>query len=280
METEARHLARGGERAGDAPSGPAATRGPLLEVADLHITYTGKDGRQVHAVRGVDLTIRPGEVVGLLGESGSGKSSMGRAIAGFEKPSAGTIAINGVPSAGSRRQVGRAGVQMIFQDSSLALNPRLPIWKSVAEAIHPGMRRSDRAAAVAQLERVGLTEEQARKRPAEISGGQRQRVAIARALASGAKLIVCDEAVSALDVSVRATVLNLLARLRVEEDIALLFISHDIAVTAHLSDRIVVLHHGMVEEEAPTSELIVAPKNEYTRRLLDAIPALERGVSA
>jgi peptide/nickel transport system ATP-binding protein len=166
---------------------------------------------------------------------------------------------------------------MIFQDSRTSLDPRWPIWRSVAEALdgrqgHPDTYES----AIGELQRVELDEEFALKRPGDLSGGQRQRAAIARALASRARLIVCDEAVAALDVSVRAGVLNLLLDIRREFGTALVFISHDMSVVAHLSDRVAVMHTGKIEEIGETAQVIREPRAEYTRRLIAAVPAFER----
>lgn len=252
----------------------------LLDVRDMSVTYKVR-GQMVKAVRDVSFSVRAAEIVGVVGESGSGKSSVGRAVAGFEVPASGDIELGQFESARlhrRRRTAGRPGVQMIFQDSSLALNPRYPAWKSVAEALADGrgIRRQLRGRAVDYLRAVGLIEPQFDSIPKALSGGQRQRVAVARALASGALLIVCDEATSALDVSVRAKTLNLIRRLRDEDGIAFLIISHDIAVVANLADRVLVMHDGHIVEEGETAQVLRKPADVYTRSLIEAVPVLER----
>jgi peptide/nickel transport system ATP-binding protein len=251
----------------------------VLEVEDLAVTFRTAGKGEFPALRGVSLTLHSGEILGVVGESGSGKTTLGRCITGFVPPTAGTVTVDlpGIP-ASAARSVGRPGVQMVFQEASTSLNPRLPLWRSVAEALTGGRStgRGHREAAIAELQKVGLTRDQAVKRPAEVSGGQRQRAAIARALASGAQILVCDEAVASLDVSVRARILNLLLRLRRERGTSIIFISHDMGVVAHLADRIVVMKDGRVEESGPSDDVIGSPGRQYTRELVAAIPRLER----
>jgi ABC-type glutathione transport system ATPase component len=248
---------------------------PLLEVRDLVVEY--RSGRHaVRAVDGVDLEVGAGEVLGVVGESGSGKTSLGSVVAGFLRPTSGSVVWRG--GRGPATRVGRPGVQMIFQESATALDPRLPAWKSVAEALARGGSIGGRLRepAVRHLERVGLTAAHADQRPRALSGGERQRVAIARALAAEASLIVCDEAVSSLDVSVRAVVLDLLASLRRETGIALFFITHDVSVVGQLADRVAVMRRGRVVECGPTRRVLFSPGHEYTVRLIGALPSLER----
>ncbi|MGE0798271.1 MAG: ABC transporter ATP-binding protein [Lautropia sp.] len=241
---------------------------PVLTVHDLHVVFEREDATPVRAVHGVSFELRAGEILGVLGESGSGKTTLGRCIAGLLPPSAGRLEFAD----------GYAGsVQMVFQESATALDPRLPIWRSVAEAASGGRSTGRRwlPRALEELRRVGLTRDQALKLPRELSGGQRQRAGIARALASGARILVCDEAVSALDVSVRARVLNLIAALRRETGASFVFISHDLGVVAHLADRILVMRDGGIVEQGATRDLVEHPGDPYTRHLLDAVPDLE-----
>ncbi|KHK01842.1 ABC transporter ATP-binding protein [Desulfovibrio sp. TomC] len=268
---------------------PEDSAKPLLELAGVSRRYSTKEGfftrreRVVRAVDDVDLVVAPGETLGLVGESGCGKSTLARMAVGLEPPSAGTARLAGIdPWAGTtaqRRQLPRL-VQMIFQDPYSSLNPRLPIGWTVAEGLRAmgglsGRERRERVAAL--LTQVGLAPEHARRFPHQFSGGQRQRVAIARALALSPALLVCDEPVSALDVSVQAQVLNLLADLKERHGLAYLFISHDLAVVGHLSDRVAVMYLGRIMELAPARALYAGPRHPYTRALLAAVPGLDPG---
>jgi len=254
-----------------------------VAVEQLVVDYHLGRHKTLRAVDGVSLELGRGEVLGVVGESGSGKSTLGRAIAGFLRPSAGRVLLP-FPGGELRPRTGGRGyrdVQMIFQESAAALNPRLPVWMVVGEALRPGgslhRRRTELRERVAQqLTRVGLPESFVDRRASLLSGGEKQRVAIARAMATDPDVVVCDEAVSALDVSVRAVILNLFQRLRAETGVALLFISHDIAVVAHIADRVLVMHHGRSVEEGQVREVVERPQQEYTRSLLAAVPRLER----
>lgn len=263
----------------------------ILSVENVTVDFSLGRGRTLRAVDEVSFTLRPGEVLGVVGESGSGKSTLGRVVAGFQRPTQGHVRYP-TPSGDlapriTGRPRGHRDVQMIFQESAMALSPRLPVWRLVGEAIEPNLttwpagRRSqvtelkDRVAP--QLERAGLAAASfLDKRPAELSGGEKQRVAIARALATSPVAMVCDESVSALDVSVRAIVLNLFRRLSHEEGIALLFITHDISVVTHLADRAAVMYHGRVVESGTPREIVDHPGDDYTRKLIDAVPSLEQ----
>ncbi|MEU5907208.1 ABC transporter ATP-binding protein [Micromonospora sp. NPDC047467] len=241
--------------------------------AVLRVSKVSKDygsGAKAHRVLSdVSLELARGEVLGVVGESGSGKSTLGRIIAGFLPPTEGTV---------EHLAGGPRSVQMIVQESAGALNPRLPVWRSMAEvsAVNRRLSRRFREPSMEYVRYVGLTEADADRRPTQLSGGQRQRVSIARALAAKPTVLVCDEAVSSLDVSVRATVLNLLNRVREELGIAMVFISHDIAVVSHLADRVLVLSNGTVMEHGPTEQVLTRPESDYTRALISATPSLER----
>ena len=252
---------------------------PLLKVKNVNKFFKSKEGffgktNTVAALQKVELNIYPGETLGLVGESGSGKTTLGRILCGLEKASEGQVFYKG-------KDIGKAGtsqwrdlhreIQIIFQDPFSSLNPRIKIGDAIVEAM--GLRKDikgkDRKKeACTLLEKVGLSAEQYNRYPHEFSGGQRQRIGIARALAVKPKFIVCDESVSALDVSVQAQVLNLLNDLKDEFDFTYLFISHDLSVVKYFSDRIVVLKNGELVEEGLSDELYDNPKTEYTQKLI------------
>jgi ABC-type glutathione transport system ATPase component len=238
-------------------------------VAVLRVTKVSKDYGTHRVLDGISLELARGEVLGVVGESGSGKSTLGRIVAGFLPPTEGTV---------EHLAGGPRSVQMIVQESAGALNPRMPVWRSMAEvlAVNGRLSRKLREPSMEYIRYVGLSEADADRRPAQLSGGQRQRVSIARALAAEPTVLVCDEAVSSLDVSVRATVLNLLNRVREEFGIAMIFISHDIAVVSHLADRVLVLSNGQVMDHGPTEQVLTSPESDYTRALIAATPSLER----
>jgi len=235
----------------------------------------------VHAVDGVDLEVRRGEVVGLVGESGCGKSTLGRMVAGLMPPTEGTIHWKGAARDGLDATAAREAklrTQMIFQDPYASLNPRLRVLDIVGEApaVHGLVPRTQLDRYVDdQLRRAGLDPALKRRYPHQFSGGQRQRIGIARALAVQPEFLVCDEAVAALDVSIQAQILNLFLRLRRELDLTYLFISHDLGVVEHLSDRVVIMYLGRVVEEAPTDAVFRSPNHPYTRSLLAAVPRIE-----
>jgi len=250
----------------------------LLELRNLSKTYPGANGAVVRAVSDVSLTVAPGEVLGVVGESGCGKSTLGRALLRLIEPSEGEIVFDGTPLMGlSKRDMKpiRRAMQIIFQDPFGALNPRHTVGGIIAEplAVHAIGTRAERRRRVAELlALVGLPEDAATRYPHEFSGGQRQRIAIARALALDPKLIVADEAVSALDVSIQSQIINLIADLQKRLNLALIFISHDLSVIRHVSDRIAVMYLGRIVEIGPTEEIMEDPKHPYTRALLSAIP--------
>lgn len=251
----------------------------LLRASGLAVHFPQRGGPPVRAVDGVDLTVRRGETLGLVGESGCGKSTLGLALLRLVEPTAGRIELDGTDiTALSRRRVQalRRRVAMVFQDPYASLDPRRTISETVAEPLevhrlHRG--KAARAARVAELlDLVGLDGSFARRRPHELSGGQRQRVGIARALAGEPDLIVCDEPIASLDVSIQAQVLNLLDRLQAELGLTLLFVAHDLAAVQHVSDRIAVMYLGRIVELGDRDQVTSAPGHPYTRALLSAVP--------
>ena len=274
--------------AGDKSSLPVPSSAmPLLEVQNLRTWFPVLGGvmrRKVGDIRAVDdvsFTIEPGCTVGLVGESGSGKTTVGRTILKLISSTSGRVLYKGndiLPMSEREFRPLRREMQMIFQDPFGSLNPRFTIGEIVGEALEihfPEMNRSDRAARVADLLRlVGLKADMMRRYPHEFSGGQRQRIGIARALAVEPRFIVCDEPVSALDVSVQAQIVNLLQDLQEQFGIAYLFIAHDLAVVEHISDHVLVMHHGKIVESASAEAIYNDPQNEYTKTLLSAVPSI------
>ncbi len=236
----------------------------------------------VHAVDGVDLAIMPGEVVGLVGESGCGKSTLGRMVAGIMPPSDGSIIFEGVDIAGMDGAEARKAaleVQMIFQDPFASLNPRMRVEQIIGEAplFHGIVSRAELSDYVDDImRRTGLDPTLKRRYPHQFSGGQRQRIGIARALAVKPRFLVCDEAIAALDVSIQAQVINLFVDLREELDLTYLFISHDLSVVEHISDRVVIMYLGRVVESAPIADIFDAPNHPYTVALLNEAPRLDQ----
>jgi oligopeptide transport system ATP-binding protein len=232
----------------------------------------------VKAVDGVSLTLQRGEIVGLVGESGCGKSTLGRTILQLVPPTEGSVILAGKNLAelrGDELRRARADFQMIFQDPYASLNPRMTVYDTLAEAItaHKRIPNSELPARISQLmEKVGLSPRFLKKYPHEFSGGQRQRIAIARALAVEPKLIVADEPVSALDVSIQAQIINLLAALSREMQLTLVFIAHDLSVVKHISDRIAVMYLGKIVELGPAVDVFEKPLHPYTKALVSAVP--------
>jgi oligopeptide/dipeptide ABC transporter ATP-binding protein len=240
------------------------------------------EGNTVHALDGVDLEIARGETLGVIGESGCGKTTLGRVALRLQEPSAGRVEFDGVDlgSLDARRlRALRRRMQIVFQDPYASLNPRRSVGQIVGRgiALHGGARTSaERDARVAALlERVGLPRAAMARFPHQFSGGQRQRIAIARALAAGPEFLVCDEPVSALDVSIQAQILALLGELKRDFGLTYLFISHDLSVVAHVSDRVAVMYLGRIVETGPSRRILSAPAHPYTRALLAAVPRLE-----
>jgi oligopeptide/dipeptide ABC transporter ATP-binding protein len=254
----------------------------LLEVTDLTKTYAVRDGyfstsrRSLTAVAGVSLNVAKGETLGLVGESGCGKSTLARLCVGLERPTSGSVSLGGRSPFGPGRDPARVArlVQMVFQDPFSSLDPRKTIGWSVAEPLRTlGMSAGQRRARVMELfGLVGLLPEHAGRYPHQFSGGQRQRAAIARAIAPNPGLIVCDEPVSALDVSIQAQVINLLRELQERLGLSYLFISHDMAVVSHICSRVAVMYLGRVMEIADTREIYANPLHPYTRALLASAP--------
>jgi oligopeptide/dipeptide ABC transporter ATP-binding protein len=251
----------------------------LLEVRDLTVTYRrGRRQSELTALSAVSLTVAAGETLGVVGESGSGKSTLGNAILGVVTPAAGTIRFAGqditAASATQRRRLTR-DIQAVFQNPQGSLNPVRTIGQTLEEPLlaHRRTNRSERGAEVgAALERVGLDRDAAMRFPAHFSGGQLQRIAIARALMLAPRLLVCDEAVSALDLSIQAQILNLLGSLQRELALSYVFISHDLAVIRHVSDRVAVLYRGRLMETGSAADVCERPAHPYTRALLAAAP--------
>lgn len=259
----------------------------LLEVRDLRVWFPVFGGLlrrkvdDVKAVDGVSFKVESGQTVGLVGESGSGKTTVGRALLKLLKATTGEVVFDGrniLPMGEREFRPMRREMQMIFQDPYGSLNPRMTCGEIVGEALEIHFREmssADRRGSVAALlEQVGLKSEMAARYPHEFSGGQRQRIGIARALAVKPRFIVCDEPVSALDVSVQGQIVNLLKDLQEELGLSYLFIAHDLAVVEHISDYVLVMHHGKIVEAAPSEAIYENPQHEYTKTLLAAVPQL------
>ncbi len=259
---------------------------PLLDIRNLRTWFPVRSGlfgrirSHVRAVDDVSLQVQAGETLGIVGESGCGKTTLARTILMLEKPHSGTLLLDGrditaFDAAG--RDAYRRAVQVVFQDPFASLNPRHTILDVLTEALLAhGLinRRERRETAVGLLADVGLGPEALDRYPHAFSGGQRQRICIARALALKPRLLICDEAVSALDLSVRAQILNLLEALRAKHNLAFLFITHDLGVVRHLADRIAVMRLGRIIETGATDDILDSPQDPYTRTLLDAVPVI------
>ena len=252
---------------------------PLLQVRDMEVTF-GKGKKKFVAVKGVTFDIYKGETFGLVGESGSGKTTIGRAIIRINPISAGEVTFKGQRISGKiSRQLDKQvtqKIQMIFQDPMASLNERAKVDYIVSEGlinVHPNISKEEREAAVSKaLSDVGLLPEFASRFPHEFSGGQRQRIGIARSLIMEPEFIIADEPISALDVSIRAQVLNLMSKLQKERGLTYLFIAHDLSVMRFICDRIAVIHKGVIVELSETEKLFAHPLHPYTRALLSAIP--------
>ncbi|CQR66101.1 ABC transporter ATP-binding protein [Streptomyces leeuwenhoekii] len=254
----------------------------LLRVRDLRVSFPGKGRRapRTEVLKGVRLDIRPGETLGLVGESGSGKTTLGRAVLGLVPVDSGTITFAGerIDQAGRarRRELSR-DLQVVFQDPYTSLNPSLTVGDTLAEPLlgHGVSAREARARVGDLLDRVHLPADAAARLPREFSGGQRQRVAIARALALRPRLVICDEPVSALDLTTRRTVLDLLLEIQEETGVAYLFVTHDLSVVRFMSHRVAVIHHGEIVETGDAAAVTTEPRHDYTRALLLAAPVAD-----
>jgi peptide/nickel transport system ATP-binding protein len=236
---------------------------------------------EITAVDDVSLVVQPGEVLGVVGESGSGKSTLARLCMALEKPDAGSVDWNGSTITeldNDALRSRRRDAQMVFQDPYGSLDPRMRVIDSIAEPLdvaEPGLAASEREGRVAaMLDRVGMPAEALQRYPHQFSGGPRQRIAIARALVTHPKLMVADEPVSALDVSIQAQILNLLMDLKAEFGLSILFISHDLGIVRYIADRVMVMHKGKVVEAGETEAVFAAPREDYTRKLIAAMPVL------
>ncbi|KPI25851.1 Monosaccharide-transporting ATPase [Actinobacteria bacterium OV320] len=279
------HGSPGQDAGGSQPDGPRPAAEPsgevVLEARGLRREF-GRGKRAFAAVDGVSLTVHRGETLGVVGESGSGKTTLGRMLVGLLEPTAGEVRYEGRVSSGVNPTV-----QMVFQDPVSSLNPRRSVGESIADPLRArvrGVRGKDeariRGRVTELLERVGLEAAHYDRYPHEFSGGQRPRVGIARALAADPRVIVCDEPVSALDVTTQAQVVALLGELQRELGLALVFVAHDLAVVRQVSDRVAVMRRGRVVEEGPADEVYESPRDPYTRQLLAAVPALDPAVAA
>jgi peptide/nickel transport system ATP-binding protein len=264
---------------------PAVTRSPVVAVRDLVVEYSGrrhlwKTSAPKRALKGVSLDVAPTEVVAIVGGSGCGKTTLGRTIAGLLKPTEGSILFEDNPidkSEAAFREY-RLNCQMVFQDPYASLDPRMTIGDLVGEPLRHSNNMSSaekRTRVVDIMQEVGLDKNHVERYPHELSGGQRQRIAIARAVIRKPRFVIADEPVSALDVTVRAQVLELLAKLQQRHGFSCLFISHDLSVVEQVADRVIVMQDGQIVEGGSRDEIFDAPKHEYTRKLLSAIPALE-----
>jgi len=270
---------------------------PVIELRDVHKRFAPRpdlaerllslfgrplENRTVHAVNGVSLSIARGEVVGLVGESGCGKSTLGRVVAGLHPPSEGELLYHGEPVNtlhGRDKLAYTLGVQMIFQDPQASLNPRRRLAQTLGEAlyVHKLLPKADIPARIDQaLAEVGLERDYRDRYPHQISGGQRQRIGIARALMVAPKFLVCDEPVAALDVSIQAQVINLFMDLRAQHGFTYLFISHDLGVVKHISDRVAIMYLGRIVEIAATRDIYARANHPYTQALLSEVPDVKR----
>ena len=254
---------------------------PSISVGERIAAWLGSpvETRTVHAVDRVSFGLRKGEVLGLVGESGCGKSTLGRIVAGIHRPSEGRALIDGAAVMGEGRKALKTTtrIQMVFQDPFGSLDPRIRIGETISEGpiAHGLVGRGQATEYVARwLDAVGQPATAADRFPHQFSGGQRQRVAIARALAMQPDVLVCDEPVASLDVSIQAQIINLFLKLRRELDVTMLFISHDLGVVRHVSDRVAVMYLGRIVEIGPSAEIYARPRHPYTRALLDSVPKL------
>ncbi|MGP3941418.1 MULTISPECIES: ATP-binding cassette domain-containing protein [Streptomyces] len=272
------------------PQTPGLRTGPADAISVRDVTRDYRRPRTslrhpsppVHALRGISFAVPAGQRFGIVGESGCGKSTLLRILAGLDRPTSGSVAIDGRDITGLReRQLRfvRERLQLVFQDPMSSLDPRMRVGDIVAEPLVAQGHGNRRERVAELLEAVGLRADAADRYPHQFSGGQRQRISIARALAPRPKIIVADEPVSALDVSVRAQVLNLIADLVDELNLTLVFVSHDLSVVRHVCDRVAVMHNGQIVETGATEQVYEDPQHSYTRRLISAVPTLGKALS-
>ncbi len=256
-------------------SEPPIGRPALLEVRGLAKHYVDRAGVTLRAVDGVSFTLGRGEVLGIVGESGCGKSTLARTIMRLTEPSAGQVILDGTDFAalsGSALKAARRGIQMVFQDPFGSLNPRHRVGGIIAEPLKVHGVANAGARVAELLDLVGLPRDAASRYPHEFSGGQRQRIAVARALALSPDIVIADEPVSALDVSIQSQIINLIVELRTRLDLSMIFISHDLSVVRHVADRVAVMYFGRIVELAPVAELFSSPRHPYAQALLAAVP--------
>jgi ABC-type glutathione transport system ATPase component len=249
----------------------------LLSLEDVHVSYRLPGRGKLTAVNNVSLALEKGQVLGLVGESGCGKSTLARAVCGLEPVSSGSIAFNGRPVTKlgmGRRPEHLMAIQMVFQNPYASLNPRRTVGSQIEDGIR-ACRRTDKWTVAGLLEEVELDKNAGKLFPHEFSGGQRQRIAIARAIAAGPDLLIGDEPIASLDASLQAKIAQLMRRLCVEAEAALLFISHDLAVVRVIADEVAVMNRGEIIERGPVEDVWDNPRNEYTQRLLAAIPLVD-----
>jgi oligopeptide/dipeptide ABC transporter ATP-binding protein len=258
----------------------------LLSIERVSVSFAqrkrlfGKERASLRAVDDVSAEIGEGETLALVGESGSGKTTLGHVVAGLRKPSAGRVRLRGAELDASNRALAGRAIQIVFQDPFSALDPRMPVSDIIAEPLRIqgiGTKNERRARAASLVEEVGLPADALNRYPHEFSGGQRQRIAIARALAPAPELIVADEPLSALDVSIQSQILNLFRDIQKREKLSYLFISHDLGVVEHLADRVAVLYLGRIIELGRREDIFAHPAHPYTRALLDSMPSIGRG---
>lgn len=255
---------------------------PLLEARDISVTFGGKRAHAVKAVVGASVYVHANEAIGIVGESGSGKSTLARVLVGLQRPDSGDVLLEGRSihtGGGPYRNDERRKVQMVFQDPYGSLNPTMRVVNAVAEAVkvwHRAERGKARETAFELLRSMGISPEEAIRRPRTLSGGQRQRVNVARALAPGPSVLVADEPTSAIDQSAQAQLLNLLRQLQDSRGLAIVFISHDIGVIRYLTSRVYVMRRGEIVETGETQAVMRAPRHEYTKMLLSSVPGAGR----
>lgn len=258
-----------------------SSKSPILEAKDLKKTY--KVGNMfdksttVDALGGVSFALYPGETLAVVGESGCGKSTLAKVLMGIETPTSGEVYLKGKPKSDYDLQEYRKSVQLIFQDPYSSINPRKKAWEIISEplAINTNMSKTERKAAAEKLmAQVGLPPENSRRFPHMFSGGQRQRIGIARSMVLSPEILICDEPVSALDLSIQAQILNLLNDLQQDHGLSYIFISHDLSVVKHICDRVMVIYYGKIVEFGTREEVFENPQHEYTKTLLSSVPTI------